>query len=264
MTAHEDVDVTTPNPARMYDYFLGGSHNFAADREAAERAIALMPDAVPIARANRQFLRRAVEFCRAEGLDQFLDLGSGIPTVGNVHEVARRTGADARVAYVDVESVAVQTAASVLDGDPLATVTQADLRDPDAVLAAPGVRDLLDLTRPVALLLVSVLHFVPDSDDPAAVVAAYRARLAPGSFVVLSHATLDLDERAAVAAATYRDTSSPLTMRTRDEVAALLTGLDLVEPGIVEASAWRPEPDVPPSSVSVYAAVGRVPARHQP
>ena len=174
------VDPEVPNAARMYDYYLGGSHNFAADRAAAEKVKAAIPYAVDVARANRFFLQRAVRFCVEEGLDQFLDLGSGIPTVGNVHEAARALNPAARVAYVDNEPVTVASAAALLEGDPLATITAADIRDPDSVFAAPGVCDLLDLTRPVALLTVAVLPFVPDEDDPVALAEHYRSRLAPG------------------------------------------------------------------------------------
>jgi len=253
------VDVHTPNSARMYDYHLGGSHNFAADRAAADRTREAMPWVAAAIRANRAFLGRAVRYCQSQGIDQFLDLGSGIPTVGNVHEIARRTDPGARVAYVDNEAVAVATSGAVLSDDPLATITHADLRDPDAVFAAPGVEDLLDLARPVALLTVAVLHFVPDADDPASIVERYRQQLAPGSMHVLSHATADHDPAVAAAAAvTYRNTSNPIQARTRDEIAGLLDGLELVEPGLVDATAWRPEEPVAEEHAGYYAAVGRV------
>jgi hypothetical protein len=250
------VDVDTPNAARMYDYHLGGSHNFAADRAAAERTRAAMPWVAVAMRTNRAFLGRAVRFCQSEGIDQFLDLGSGIPTVGNVHEVARATDPGARVAYVDHEPVAVITSEAVLDGDPLTSVLHADLRDPGGVLAGVG---LLDLGRPVALLSVAVLHFVPDADDPAAIMARYRARLAPGSMHVLSHATADHDpEVAAAAAATYRSTSNPITPRSRAQIMELLAGTDLVEPGLVDASEWRPDDPAAVVHAGYYAAVGRI------
>ena len=253
------IDVDTPNAARMYDYHLGGSHNFAADRAAADRTREAMPWVADAMRSNRAFLGRAVRYCQSQGVTQFLDLGSGIPTVGNVHEVARLTEPGARVAYVDNEGVAAACSAELLAGDPLATITCVDLRDPDAVLAAPGVADLLDLSQPVALLTVAVLHFLSDADHPAAVAARYRARLVPGSFHVLSHATADFDPAIANAAQeTYRATSNPIQARTYAQVAQILDGLELVQPGLVDATAWRPDDPGAAGHVGYYAAVGRV------
>ncbi|MHA6627012.1 SAM-dependent methyltransferase [Pseudonocardia sichuanensis] len=237
-----DVDRDTPNAARMYDYLLGGSHNFAADRAATERIKADMPWFPEAARANRYFLSRAVRFCVGEGIDQFLDLGSGIPTAGNVHEAARRLDPGARVAYVDNEPVTVASATALLDGDPHATITAADLRDPDAVFAAPGVRDLLDLSRPVALLTVAVLMFVPDEDDPAGILRRYRSRLAPGSIHVLTHGTADHDaEQVRSLTNVYRTTANPAVARTKAQVAELFGDTELVEPGLVDATDWRPD-----------------------
>ena len=254
-----DVDPDVPNAARMYDYYLGGSHNFASDRAAAERVKAVMPFAVDTARANRFFLHRAVRFCVGEGIDQFLDLGSGIPTVGNVHEAARALDPAARVAYVDNEPVTVASASALLDGDPLATITTADMRDPDAVFAAPGVRDLLDLSRPVALLTVAVLHFVSDEDDPAGIVERYRSRLVPGSVHVLSHGTADHDSAEATALRdVYRNTANPVTPRTRQQVAALFGDTELVEPGLVDATEWRPEDTIGGQHRGLWAGVGRI------
>jgi hypothetical protein len=253
------VDPEVPNAARMYDYFLGGSHNFAADRAAAERVKAAIPYAVEVARANRFFLHRAVRFCIEEGLDQFLDLGSGIPTVGNVHEIARDLGSRARVAYVDNEPVTVASAAALLEDDPLATITMADVRDSDAVFAAPGVRDLLDLSRPVALLTVAVLPFIPDDDDPVGLAQTYRSRLAPGSVHVLSHGTADHSpEEVRGLAEVYRNTANPVTPRTRDEVAEIMRGTELVEPGLVDATEWRPEDTIGVQHRGMWAAVGRI------
>jgi S-adenosyl methyltransferase len=253
------VDPEVPNAARMYDYFLGGSHNFAADRAAAEQVKAAVPYAVDVARANRFFLHRAVRFCLDEGIDQFLDLGSGIPTVGNVHEAAQASDPAARVAYVDNEPVTVASAAALLENNPLATVTMADVRDPDAVFAAPGVHDLLDLARPVALLMVAVLPFVADEDDPVGLAERYRARLAPGSLHVLSHGTADHDPADLHAMAdVYRTTANPVTPRTRDQVAAMLRGTELVEPGLVDATEWRTEDTIGGQHRGMWAAVGRI------
>ncbi|MHA6620266.1 SAM-dependent methyltransferase [Pseudonocardia sp. DLS-67] len=253
------VDPEVPNAARMYDYYLGGSHNFAADRAAAERVKAVVPYAVQVARANRFFLHRAVRFCLEEGIDQFLDLGSGIPTAGNVHDAAQASNPVARVAYVDNEPVTVASATALLEDNPLATVTMADVRDPETVFAAPGVRDLLDLVRPVALLTVSVLPFVGDQDDPIGLAERYRARLAPGSVHVLSHGTTDHDPGDVRAMSdVYRGTANPFTPRTRDEVAAMLRGTELVEPGLVDATEWRPEDTIGGQHRGLWAGVGRI------
>lgn len=232
-----------PNLARMYDYYLGGSHNFAVDRAAADHAAAHAPHARTFARANRAFLQRVVVFLLAQGVDQFLDLGSGIPTVGNVHEITRPVNPDARVAYVDHEPVAVAAARHLLAGDRRTTVTHADIRDIDGVLSAPGVAGLLDFARPVAVLAVAVLHALPDRDDPAGVVAGYRDACPAGSYLAISHlaaTSFTLAEQDAV-----RDvldqTPTPVTMRTRDEVAALLAGFTLVPPGVVLLPHWRPD-----------------------
>ncbi|HLU58343.1 MAG TPA: SAM-dependent methyltransferase [Pseudonocardia sp.] len=253
------VDPDVPNAARMYDYYLGGSHNFAADRAAAERIKAVMPFIVDAARSNRFFLHRAVRFCVQEGIDQFLDLGSGIPTAGNVHEAALAINPRARVAYVDNEPVTVASAAALLVDEPRATITHADIRDPCSVFSAPGVRDLLDLSRPIALLTVAVLHHIPDEDDPVGLVREYRARLAPGSFHVLTHATTDHDALEAKAAAeVYRGIANPITTRTRQQVAALFGDAELVEPGLVDATQWRPEDTVGGQHRGFWAGVARI------
>jgi hypothetical protein len=253
------VDPEVPNAARMYDYFLGGSHNFAADRDAADRIKAVMPFAVEVIHANRFFLGRAVRYCAEQGVDQFLDLGSGIPTVGNVHDAARALRPQARVASVDNEPVTVASAAALLEGDPLATITAADMREPDAVLAAPGVRDLLDLTRPVGLLTVSMLQFVHDDAEAAALVQRYRSLLPPGSFHVLTHVTGDHDATELEAAEqVYETTANPGKLRSREEVAALLDDTDLVEPGLVDVTEWRPDEMAGGQHRGLWAGVGRI------
>ncbi|GAA4840121.1 SAM-dependent methyltransferase [Saccharopolyspora rosea] len=263
----DGVDLDRANAARVYDYYLGGNHNFAADRELAEQAIALWPDLPLIMQANRAFLRRAVEFCATEGIRQFLDLGSGIPTVGNVHEVAQAVAPDSRVVYVDNESVAVASSRSMLRGNPRAATAWADLRDPEAVLGSPEVAALLDLSRPVALLMVAVLHFVLDDDHPASIVARYRDALAPGSYLVVSHATSEgrPDMVESHEELYRRRTSTPLTMRSRAQVTAFFAGFDLVDPGVVLLPQWRPDSSEdtggPPERFSGLAGVGRKPAR---
>ena len=178
-----------PSVARLYDFLLGGRHNYAADRELARRVLQAEPNARRLVAANRAFLRRAVRFMLDAGIDQFVDLGSGIPTQENVHEIARRTSPDSRVVYVDHDQDAVAHSRHILSGDPLASAINADLRDPAVVLAHPEVRRLIDFSQPVGVLMVAVLHFVSDDEDPAGVVAAYAGRLAPGSYLVISHAT---------------------------------------------------------------------------
>ena len=229
----------------MYDYFLGGSHNFAADRALAEEYMRVLPDMPAISRANRHFLGRAVRFLAQEaGIDQFLDLGSGLPTQGNVHETARRINPRARVVYVDVDPVTVEFARTLLDGTDGVEVLNADLRDPQAVLGSDEVARCLDLSRPVAVLMVATLHFVPDQDDPAALVAAYRAAGAPGSYLAISHATSDyhpktMDEAAQV----YSAASRGMNFRTRDQIAGLLAGYELIAPGLADVIRWRPQPE---------------------
>ncbi|GAB2752505.1 SAM-dependent methyltransferase [Salinifilum aidingensis] len=256
-----EIDVETPNAARMYDYYLGGSHNFGADREAAERAVEITPAMLPGARANRAFLQRAVRFCLERGVRQFLDLGSGIPTVGHVHEIAHARDPRARVAYVDSDPVAVAHTRQILGDADAATMTQADLRRPADVLAAPGVSGFLDFEEPVAVLLVAVLHFIGDDERPAEVVQAYRRAVVPGSFLAVSHITDHYDdpERVDEIDRLYRKTSHRANHRSVEEFRALLGDLALVDPGLVHATEWRPEPDPVPEAArtAFWAAVGR-------
>ncbi|XVV05140.1 SAM-dependent methyltransferase [Actinosynnema sp. CA-248983] len=211
--------------------------------------------------ANRAFLRRAVGFCLASGVRQFLDLGSGIPTAGNVHEVARATEPGARVVYVANDPIAVTYSRTILGDDPRTAVVRADLRRPAEVLAE--ARPLLDFTRPVAVMMVAVLHFVGDGDRPADVVAAYRDAVPPGSFLVVSHATQDGQDRQADEHEDLyrRRTATPMTMRSKEQVEAFFAGYDLVDPGVVHLPLWRPssmdEVDERPERFAGLAAVGR-------
>lgn len=262
----EILGLDQPNAARMYDYYLGGAHNTAADRALADRVLAAAPQVVPGARANRAFLQRAVRHCVGRGVRQFLDLGSGIPTVGHVHEVAHHLDPATRVAYVDNEPVAAAATRRLIGGVEHVTVTQADLRDPAAVLGAPGVADLLDFTKPVVVLSVAVLHFVPDGDDPAGILAAYADALAGGGYVVLSHITADNEDPETIERikALYRGSSHPGYPRARAEVVALLPpDAEVIDPGVVPVEDWRPEPGAPGDHVAhYYAAVARV-RRHR-
>jgi hypothetical protein len=260
--APADVDLEKPNAARVYDYLLGGACNFEPDRQFAEQLLATIPEARGVARRNRAFLRRAVKFCVQNGVRQFLDLGSGIPTVGNVHEIAQQEVPGCRVVYVDSEPVAVAHSDLILDGNAHAGAVRANLLDVDGVLGAEPVRRLLDLDQPVAVLMAAVLHFVPDSANPHAAVARYVDVMAPGSYLVLSHAaTVDL-QRTQDGWKMYNNTNTPGGGRTREEVAAFLAGLEPVEPGVVWLSEWRPEsPDEvgDPEQSFGYAVVGRKP-----
>ena len=262
--APRSIDISVPSVSRMYDYYLGGSHNFEADREAARRAMEFMPGLPKIMQANRAFMRRAVRFAAGEGITQFLDIGSGIPTFGNVHEVAQAAVPDARVMYVDHDPVAVAHSQAVLEGDDGADIVAADLRKPREILDSPEVLRLIDLNRPVALLLVAILHFVEDADDPYAVVAELRQALAPGSMLVLTHASYEgiplPAERAEGAVDVYQDIRNPLIMRTREEIARFFEGYDMVEPGLVPMPLWRPDTEPEDDdrwARSGFAGVGR-------
>ncbi len=262
--APRSIDITVPSVSRMYDYYLGGSHNFEVDREAARRAMEFLPGLPKIMQANRAFLRRAVRFAAGEGVTQFLDIGSGIPTFGNVHEVAQAAVAGARVVYVDHDPVAVAHSQAVLEGDENAAVVAADLRKPREILESHEVGRLIDLNRPVALLLVAVLHFLEDGDDPYAAVAELRDTLAPGSMLMLTHASYEgiplPPERAGGAVDVYKNIRNPLIMRSRDEIARFFEGYDMVEPGLVPMPKWRPDTapeDEDPYAFSAYAGVGR-------
>ncbi|HEX7661190.1 MAG TPA: SAM-dependent methyltransferase [Pseudonocardiaceae bacterium] len=256
------------NSARMYDYFLGGSHNFSIDRKTADMMDSVYPGTRMTARANRAFLRRVVKYLVSEGVDQFLDLGSGVPTVGNVHEIAQAKLPGARVVYVDVEPVAVKAAQRLLADNPDATTIRADLRDTHAILNHPDLRALLDLSRPVAVLVMSVLHFVPDSDDPNAVIADYRDAIVPGSFLALSHGT-DAPVRAETVPASameglmkiFAANESSVTLRSPERITQLFEGFELVEPGLVPIFDWRPEDphefDEWRDQIPFYGAVGR-------
>jgi hypothetical protein len=257
-----EVDLTRPSAARVYDYYLGGSHNLEVDRRMAREAISLWPELPKIMQSNRAFLRRAVRFAAAQGITQFLDIGSGIPTVGNVHEVARQANPGARVVYVDNDPVAVSHSRAILAGDDRTAVVRADLRQPDGLLADPSMAGTIDLARPVAVLMVAVLHFVSDEDDPFGAVARLRDQLAPGSFLVLSHASTEgRPEAAGSHRELYRRTATPMSMRSFAEIVRFLDGLELVDPGLVWLPLWRPDEaggaDLPPEHTTGFAGVGR-------
>ncbi|WP_349253346.1 SAM-dependent methyltransferase [Saccharopolyspora erythraea] len=255
-----EVDHTRPNPARIYDYGLGGHHNFAADRDQFEKLLEVDPDARLVVSANRAFLRRAVRYCLRQGITQFLDLGSGIPTVGNVHEAAHQLNPRARVVYVDNEPIAVAHTRRLLRENDNAEIVQADLRDPEAILRAPETQRLLDLSKPVGLMMVAVLHWVP-SADVAGLLSRYREVLAPGSYLAISHLTSEhLPEQMGEVEDVFAETTEPVVYRPRSEAAKLFEGFELVPPGVVYTSQWQSEPYEmvePPERTKIWAAVGR-------
>jgi SAM-dependent methyltransferase len=255
------VDIDKPSPARVYDYVLGGTHNFPVDRQMAERLRAIDPHTELMARENRAFLQRAVRFLVSAGVRQFLDIGSGIPTVGHVHDIAQRAAPESRVVLVDIDPVAVAHSREILSGNDRTAVIQQDVRHPEQILAAPEMRALIDLGQPVAVLLVALLHYVSDADDPAGIIARLTAPLASGSYVALSHGTDDGPADMATMREIGRRSGIEVTWRNRDRVAELFGDLELVEPGVVWVSDWRPDPPPDPGHrpelSSNYAGIGR-------
>jgi hypothetical protein len=240
--APTNIRTDVAHPARVYDYWLGGKDNFAADRIAAEQVVQFMPEILDTVRGNRQFLVRAVGFLRDVGIRQFLDIGSGLPSSPNVHEVAEAGGTGARVVYTDHDEVVVSHAQALMAKAKADTVSvvHADLRDVDKILS--GAAELLDLTQPVALIFAGVLHHIPDSDDPAGIVARYLTALAPGSYLVISHATDERSQEKMAANAEVADNSGTMLIpRSRDAIARMFNGRELVDPGLVLVSYWRPE-----------------------
>lgn len=243
------VDPKRANIARVYDYWLGGTHNFLADQDVARAIAAVAPAAPLIGLANRAFLRRAVRFLADAGIRQFLDIGSGIPTQGNVHEVAQEASPDARIVYVDIDPVAVAHSKAILGGNENAAIIAGDLRESKEILAHGETRRLIDASQPTGLLLVAILHFIADEEDPWQIVASLRDSLAPGSYLVLCHGTDDGQPKTARAVKEVYDRSvtSPLHVRSRADIMRFFDGFDLVDPGLVFIPEWRPDSpaDVP-------------------
>ncbi|URN13775.1 SAM-dependent methyltransferase [Streptomyces radiopugnans] len=259
----EQIDTSRPHPARMYDYYLGGSDNYEVDREAAERLMTMAPDVRVSARANRDFLGRAVRTAVGElGIRQIIDVGTGIPTSPNTHELARAAAPDTRVVYVDNDPIVSVHADAKLTGAGNAEFVLADARKPEAVIEHPAVRALIDFGRPVALLLVAVLHFVRDEEDPAGLVAALGGALPPGSCLVLTHGTPDFHEKQRVEEGTdvYRNATAQVSLRSHAEILSFFDGWDLVDPGLVQLPLWRPDGPVPEPGelrrVALYGGVG--------
>jgi hypothetical protein len=238
----------TPAVPRIYDYFLGGKDNFAHDRAVMEEVRRHVPDAPLMARENRAFLRRAVRYLAGAGIRQFIDIGSGMPVEGgghqNLHEIAQQVAPDTRVAYVDIDPVVVSHGRALLGRSPLVAVSHGDARHPEDILADPDLREVIDLDRPVAVIMLAMLHFIDDEADPPGIVARLREAMAPGSHLVISHSTseFDTDGRVQRAADVYKKAHSPLTLRSYAEIRRLFDGFDLLDPGLTTVSLWRPEP----------------------
>ena len=258
------LDITVAHQSRVYNYLLGGKDNFAIDREAADRALEAFPGLAAWARNNRAFLARAVSYLVAEaGVRQFLDLGTGLPSADNTHEVAQRIAPSTRICYVDNDPVVLTHARALLSSDPagMTGYIDADVRDSDRVLGEAA--QILDLTQPTAVMLLAILHVIPDEDDPWGMVARYMDALPAGSFLVISHPARDI-HASQVSELTKRFDERlggvKSRARTHDEVGRFFTGLDLVPPGIVVTPQWRPDPDgLPPDADPAYAAVARKP-----
>ncbi|NUP63106.1 MAG: SAM-dependent methyltransferase [Nonomuraea sp.] len=260
-TAPIGINPAIPHSARVYDYWLGGKDNFESDRRVAEQTMAAVPGVRESAMANRAFLGRAVRFLAARGVRQFLDLGTGIPTQGNTHEVAQAEAPESRVVYVDNDPIVMNHARALLTSTPEGRTAyiEADARDPRSILEHPDVLATLDLTRPVALMLVAILMHIPDEDDPAGLVRAYAEALPEGSYLVLSHLTLDLlpKETADRYLAVTGNQAMHRTPRTGERIAAYFDGFELVEPGLVAVSKWPEETADSGSSAWMYGGVGR-------
>jgi hypothetical protein len=259
---HPSFDTSVAHIARVYDYWLGGKDNFAADRKLAEQFMAADPFVTMGVRSNRAFLGRAVRYLAADtGIRQFLDIGTGIPAANNTHEVAQQAAPDARIVYVDNDPIVLAHARALLTSHPAGATDylDADLRDTGAILAAAA--RTLDFTRPVAVMLIGVLHCIPDADDPGQIVARLVSAVPPGSYLAISHPASDIhpDGMEKGAALMNRSMAGSITFRPRDQVAAMFGDLELVEPGLVSTTQWRPGPGVTPRPLPGWAGVARIP-----
>ncbi|MEU9885299.1 SAM-dependent methyltransferase [Sphaerisporangium sp. NPDC051011] len=257
------VDPFTPSVARMYDYYLGGKDNFASDREAAEKIIEILPNIRDIARENREFLVRAVTYLSRLGIRQFLDIGAGLPTQRNVHQVAQELAPDSRIVYVDNDPIVLSHARALLAENERVVAVGADMRDPEALLGHKEIRSHLDFSRPVAILLVGVLHFVPDDDEAARIVTAMKGALGPGGHLVISHGSVRAlsPEKERQGHQVFSRTTVPGTKsRSAEQVRAFFDGLEMIEPGVVELQDWRPDVHlslVRPGEAGAVGGLGR-------
>jgi hypothetical protein len=256
-------DTTVSHAARMYDYLLGGKDNYEADRDVADQLIESMPSVPRTARANRAFLRRAVEYLAGEaGIRQFLDIGTGLPTANNTHEVAQRAAPESRIVYVDNDPIVLVHARALLDSTPQGATAyiQADAQDPELILRQAA--DTLDFSQPVAVMILSVLHFIPDQDDPAGIVSQIMDGVVPGSYLAISAATSDFDtDRISQAAGEFnaQRVAAQIALRTHAEISRYFDGLDLADPGLVPVNQWRAPADLT-QTVTMYAGIARKPA----
>jgi len=260
------IDVTVPSAARIYDYMLGGGHNFAVDREAATKAEQFMPYARGVARLNRAFLRRVVRFMIDQGIRQFLDMGSGVPTVGNVHEIAHAAAPECRVVYVDHDPIAVAHSELILAGNDRAIVLNADAREPDRILNDARLRRLLNLDEPIGMLFLCMLHWIPDEFDPPGLMRRYIDATAAGSYLAITHITEDyLPYQVQEALKVGTRGGDQVAPRPYDEVLTMFGDLELVEPGVVGCGTWRPggvsdvAADDPKLNQVLYAGVAHKP-----
>jgi hypothetical protein len=264
-SAHDRIDTTTAHPARRYNYWLGGKDNFAADRASGDAIEAAMPSIRLMAVENRMFLGRAVRYLAEQGVAQFLDIGTGIPAPGNTHEIAQSIIPAARTVYVDNDPIVLTHARALLTSAPTGTnaYLDADLREPDTILSNPDLHNTLDFARPVALMLVAVLHFVRDDEDPQGIVRKLLGGLPSGSYVVASHSTWEYQTPEAIAELTETNRDGRFVARTGLQLAALFDGLEFVDPGLVSVSRWRsadaPQPRPRIEDVSCNGVVARIP-----
>ncbi|MCT9930126.1 SAM-dependent methyltransferase [Planotetraspora sp. A-T 1434] len=270
MTAREDllagIDPSIPSVARMYDYYLRGKDNFESDRRAAEKMISLVPNIREVARANRDFLGRAVRLVAESGIRQFIDIGAGLPTQQNVHQVARSVAPGSRVVYVDNDPIVLVHARALLADNRDTIVVQGDVNEPKAILDDPAVREHIDLSQPVAVLMLAILHFVPDDEKAAAIVARLRDGMVPGSYLIISHGyTGEIGGRTdqQVRALYNKTATGSIKPRDHAEIAGYFDGLDLLEPGVVPVDSWRPELDwqagIDLTKPTILGGVARVP-----
>ncbi len=251
-----------PSPARIYDYLLGGKDHYEADRDAGEAMIAILPNVRTDVQWNRRFLRRAVQYLVNEaGIRQIIDIGAGLPTAGNTHEIALAASPDARVVYVDNDPVVLAHGRDMLNGVANATIISHDLRAPAEILADPELRRLIDFGEPVAYMLLSILHFIADEDDPAGIIARLMEPFPPGSHIAISHGTPDGVPATHDVVRVFDEATAQGHVRTRAQIMKLIAGLELVEPGMVWPPDWRPEPGAEPSSQSTPSVYWAVVAR---
>ncbi|KAK1247424.1 hypothetical protein MKX07_002333 [Trichoderma sp. CBMAI-0711] len=241
-TAPVGIDVSRPTVARMYDCYLGGKNNYDSDRAAVAAVVEALPNIFDIVAEGRHFLRRVIRYMCYQGIDQFIDVGSGLPSADNTHQVAQRVNPNARVVYVDIDDAAVIQGRQILKGEPLTAFIQGSVLDLEPILNHPETRNLIDFSKPVGVVMMGLLHFF-DKDVDRAILQLLREKLAPGSLVSFSHGVLDYQDKAAVRRllAAYERTPTPLLMRTMDEIRMIMEGFPAVEPGLVLAHDWKME-----------------------